>query len=1060
MNEFKTWWGRKFIGFFDRKCDYNRRLRGRNYARTGRVINIKLVGNSTVFAQVEGNDIYNVFIEFPELDGKDIEIIYTYLSSNNYLKRFLLGEFPEEVYNYLEDIGLDIFDFSGVKYRCDCPDNTKFCKHIYAVVYILAKIVEKCPLLLLYLRGMPINSEILNYKLLYELNNTHINVEEYPYKDIKNLNITHVDLNELSNISFNFPKLDIFKVFDYDLFNKKFGTEFRKIYKEIKKVDEYLEDVDVNNVGRMVKFRDKYNKLVKKIKFLLNIDKEELKNYSEEIQFSYFAVRFCLSLIKCGAVIPKLYYIKVGNKKKYLINWEPFLNNEEIKEAYNKLIKDKSESGKLAKKFIISHILNSIINYIYSKTDVKVYFPHILKILDMFFYSKRVELDNETLINLYLFTESVEPRFSIKIEKTDIGFLREIEVDDSPLSLSSLYGYRRLFKKEFDDILNNPIIGDEEFYNFLFKKIPKMMNYGIKIILPKNVVMPKIKVDVKTTTVKHYFSFEDALVFNYKIVVGDEEVDLNEFIKMVKDEKGFVKFKDKYIILNEKILKKIKRLKNKKSKISLLFTEDEDIEINLEEKVKELLNKFHEFKDVELPELNIKLRNYQIDGFKFLYKNISTGFGCLLADDMGLGKTVQTIAVIKKLLEEGKKYILIIVPTALITNWLVELKKFGNLEANIIHSSNIKEGINITTYGIVRKYINNFTKVEWDLVVLDEAQNIKNPNAKQTKAVKKLKAKGRIALTGTPIENRLTDFWSIFDFLNKGYLGSLREFKEEFAKPIEINKDKKVLKTFKKMISPFVLRREKTDNNIIKELPSKIRINKYASLTKEQIVLYKSCLNEIMEKVEKSEGIERKGWILKLILNLKQICNHPSLYLKDNNHNPKRSGKSMLLLDILENIYENNEKALIFTQYREMGNILKEMLKERFDEEVLFYHGGLNRKQRDEIIDKFKEKGKFLILTYKAGGFGLNLTEANNIIHYDLWWNPSVERQGEDRSYRIGQEKDVIVYRLITSNTFEEKIDNILKEKEELYNLAMVSGGKFILDMSPKELKELFKLRV
>lgn len=437
---------------------------------------------------------------------------------------------------------------------------------------------------------------------------------------------------------------------------------------------------------------------------------------------------------------------------------------------------------------------------------------------------------------------------------------------------------------------------------------------------------------------------------------------------------------------------------------------------------------------------------------------------------MGLGKTVQVISLLLRLKEE--KYfkqnspVLIIVPTTLLTNWTKEFLKFApSLKFSIYHGSQRKldfkkKDIVLTSYNLARKDFSKFEKIKFSAIILDEAQNIKNPDTDQSKAIKQLKSNIRIAMTGTPVENRLSEYWSIFDFLNKGYLGNLHNFNENFAFQIERNRDHRKLDLFRKITSPFILRRLKSDKNIISDLPDKMEIDQYCTLTKDQAALYQCTLEKIMKDIESAEGIERRGMVLKLITSLKQICNHPAHFLKKNNVSIDISGKTSLLMHILDTAYENNEKVLIFTQYTEMGELLSKMIFERFKEEVLFLHGGVSRKKRDEMVERFQTQPsvKTFILSLKAGGVGLNLTAAKNVIHFDLWWNPAVEAQATDRAYRIGQKENVMVHRLITKATFEEKIDAMIKRKKELANLTVLNSEKWIGEFNNKELRELFKL--
>ena len=351
------------------------------------------------------------------------------------------------------------------------------------------------------------------------------------------------------------------------------------------------------------------------------------------------------------------------------------------------------------------------------------------------------------------------------------------------------------------------------------------------------------------------------------------------------------------------------------------------------------------------------------------------------------------------------------------------------------------------------------------MVVIDDAQNIKNSDTEQTKAVKALKSPIRIALSGTPVENRLSEFWSIMDFVNKGYLGGLSKFNEEFGKPIQQERDHQKLDQFRRVTSPFLLRRVKTDKTIISDLPDKIENNQFCALTPEQAALYQSVVQESLRAIEDKDGIARRGLVLKLMTALKQIGNHPHQYLKKGNRstgpsNPALSGKATLLLNLLETIYANHEKVLIFTQYREMGELLQQFIQQAFGQQPLFLHGGTSRPHRDEMVEQFQRNRSdhTFILSLKSGGTGLNLTQANHVIHYDLWWNPAVESQATDRAFRIGQTKNVLVYRLMNQGTLEEKIDAMIRSKRELADLTIKTGETWLGDLSDAELTELVSL--
>lgn len=442
---------------------------------------------------------------------------------------------------------------------------------------------------------------------------------------------------------------------------------------------------------------------------------------------------------------------------------------------------------------------------------------------------------------------------------------------------------------------------------------------------------------------------------------------------------------------------------------------------------------------------------------------------------MGLGKTLQVIAIILKLKEEEaineKHKALVVVPTGLLTNWKAEIEKFApSVTSHIFHGSSrdiklFEEDVMLTTYGVLRSEHTLLKKQKWQVMVIDEAQNIKNQDTAQAKAIKSIPANIRIAMSGTPVENRLTEFWSIMDFTNKGYLGNIKSFKSDFADPIQVFNDEATVNRFRKITAPFMMRRMKSDKSIISDLPDKLEQNQYALLTKQQAALYEKTMKAAMEEIEgvsDTDGqslFKRQGLVLQMILALKQICNHPTNFLKNGNFDPMLSGKMELLFELLDSIVESGEKVLIFTQFREMGDLLQRFIAERFEEEPMFYHGGCSVKERQQMVERFQNNraDKIFLLSLKAAGTGLNLTAASHVIHFDLWWNPAVENQATDRAYRIGQKKNVMVHRLITKDTFEERINDMIQHKKHLADMTVATGENWIGKLSNKELRELFE---
>ncbi|MCR5283946.1 MAG: DEAD/DEAH box helicase [Lachnospiraceae bacterium] len=466
------------------------------------------------------------------------------------------------------------------------------------------------------------------------------------------------------------------------------------------------------------------------------------------------------------------------------------------------------------------------------------------------------------------------------------------------------------------------------------------------------------------------------------------------------------------------------------------------------------------------------LRPYQENGYKWLSYMNKLGFGACLADDMGLGKTVQVLAFLEKLRKDKKDArVLLVVPASLIGNWKKEAEKFApSMPITILHGAGASGAkrfdtfLTVTTYGMTLR-IGALLDQQWDALILDEAQAIKNPVSKQTKQIKKLQAALRIAMTGTPIENDLTNLWSLFDFLNKGLLGSAEEFRQYCS---TLDERPEGYARLKGMISPFMLRRVKTDKSIIADLPDKLEQVDYVELSKKQAVLYKKYVSEL-EKIllkqkkepESMSDFQRKGIVLASIMKLKQICNHPDQYLGQTGYEEMDSGKFSMLREICETIYEKRERVLVFTQFTEVIPYLDDYLSEIFHTRGLVLHGGVRVKTRAKLVEQFQgeEYIPYMILSVKAGGTGLNLTNASHVIHFDRWWNPAVENQATDRAFRIGQKNNVIVHKLVCRGTIEEKIDALINSKKDLAENVIGSGGEnWITEMSNDELMEMLRL--
>jgi non-specific serine/threonine protein kinase len=471
------------------------------------------------------------------------------------------------------------------------------------------------------------------------------------------------------------------------------------------------------------------------------------------------------------------------------------------------------------------------------------------------------------------------------------------------------------------------------------------------------------------------------------------------------------------------------------------------------------------------------LRPYQERGLSWLAFLGGLGLGACLADDMGLGKTVQLLALL--LAERAgvtrrtrREPTLLVCPMSVVGNWVRETERFApTLAVHVHHGGGRLAGkalakavknadLVITTYALAARDRDELAALSWGRVVLDEAQNIKNSAARQTQAVRAFRAAQRVALTGTPVENRLSDLWSIMEFLNPGLLGGAADFRTRFAIPIEKYRDESKAAQLRRVTQPFVLRRLKTDATIISDLPDKIEMKVYCNLTREQASLYQAVVDEMLAHIESSAGIARKGLVLATLMKLKQVCNHPAAMLQDRSALDGRSGKLERLAETLDEMLEEGDRALVFTQFAEWGSSLRAYLQERLGQEVLFLHGGTSRAARDAMVARFQGAAgpPVFLLSVKAGGTGLNLTAANHVIHFDRWWNPAVEDQATDRTFRIGQRRNVQVRKFICIGTLEERIDALLEGKRDLAQRIVGSGESWLTELSTAQIRDLVAL--
>ncbi|HEX7734045.1 MAG TPA: DEAD/DEAH box helicase [Ktedonobacteraceae bacterium] len=643
-------------------------------------------------------------------------------------------------------------------------------------------------------------------------------------------------------------------------------------------------------------------------------------------------------------------------------------------------------------------------------------------------------------------------------------------------------------------------------YTFLREAAPLLEQSGFGVLIPPWWRKPAARLGVKlkirpkagSQTSSGLLGMQGIVSYDWSISIGNMTLTAEEFEKLVQLKQPLIQVRGQWVELHASEIERAIAFFQKKRRAGSM-TLGEALRTGLGQGQSELglpvtdiesegwitellahLSDNNSISSIPAPAaFQGQLRPYQLRGVSWLAFLQRFGFGACLADDMGLGKTAQLISLLLHKNGEADKNspagtALVICPMSIVGNWQREIQRFApSLKVMIHHGHERLSGeafveearqhdVVLTTYALALRDREHLAGLEWEHVVVDEAQNIKNESARQTQAIKSLNARHRVALTGTPVENRLSELWSIMEFLNPGYLGSATDFRQRFTVPIERYHDQERADLLKRVIQPFVLRRVKTDKSIIADLPEKQELKVYCNLTQEQASLYEAVVKEMIEKIEKAEeDIERRGLILATLLKLKQVCNHPAQFVADSSKLPGRSGKLARLEEMLEEVLATGEKALIFSQFAEMGTLLRRHLQETFASEVFFLHGGVPKKHRDSMVQRFQEDQRgpqIFILSLKAGGVGLNLTAANHVFHFDRWWNPAVENQATDRAFRIGQTKNVQVHKFVCVGTLEERIDQMIEQKKALADNIVGSGENWLTEMSTTQLKELFAL--
>jgi SNF2 family DNA or RNA helicase len=588
------------------------------------------------------------------------------------------------------------------------------------------------------------------------------------------------------------------------------------------------------------------------------------------------------------------------------------------------------------------------------------------------------------------------------------------------------------------------------------------------------------------------FGREQLMDFRWQLAVGDDTLTEEEIAALAETKAPLIRLRGQWVAVDPEQLKRgLEFLKREQTgqataaeilRLAAAHPDDLDtplplIHVTADGWLEELLGGAvsQSLRPVPVPDhFQAGLRPYQERGLSWLAFLSSLGLGACLADDMGLGKTVQLLALEAALRADDPASgpTLLLCPMSLVGNWQREAARFTpGLRVYAHHGPQRLRGqdfggrlgeadLVVTTYATATRDIEELAGFEWRRVVLDEAQAIKNSLSQAAKAAKRLRAGHRVALTGTPVENRLAELWSIMDFLNPGMLGSGEQFRARYAIPVERHGLTEPAQRLRTVTRPYVLRRLKTDPSIIDDLPDKIEIKQYCQLTTEQASLYQSVVDDMLEKIENSGGIERRGNVLAAMAKLKQVCNHPALLLHDRSTIGRRSGKVIRLEELLEEIIAEGDKVLCFTQFTEFAELLLPHLAAQFGTDIAYLHGGTPKPRRDELVTRFQSDGgpPVFLLSLKAGGTGLNLTAANHVIHLDRWWNPAVENQATDRAFRIGQTRNVQVRKFICTGTLEEKIDDMIEEKKALADLVITDGEGWLTELSTRDLRKVFEL--
>ncbi len=1169
----RTWWGQQWLAALD-DIDFSNRLpRGRRYAGNGSVRSIA-IDDTAVTAHVKGSrpSPYRVEVALTSYSESQRQFVLEVVESSPVLlSRLLNRQLPAPVLTLLEERGIRLFpgSWQDMTARCSCPDVALPCKHIAAVIYLIANEIDKDPFLVFALHGLDLPRALaaragVRPAALATLpavsagwsEASTIAGSEPPDSDA----FTGIDLSRVPALESRiFTILSAQPLFHAKDFRAILATQYQRARRAARAFDkgadtpwfeaEQIVDLTavIDDSGTLVELRgdgkrlftaghkqDDADPFAAYLAGLHALPAEREPRLAHSVLLWRVLLRFALKLLEQGAYVP---WAGENNAGETLIQWRPARLDASVDALFARLcelcpsdlVQLRITSGRReyahgdapTQLMAALHLLLGLFMRRGFENTAEAHGDDAVKRL--FFagrplHFKRFETQQtpqliahwlrrltlgERAHRLHLMVgerggDALSVALSIECDdgfepvadwlvRAEGGQAKAAVLADLAVLADYFPDVERLYGHADAGRANHELVyALDAFTPILREVLPALRMLGIGVILPKalhNLARPQASLSLSRSgdaAPVSYLNLERLLDFDWQVAIGDQRIPVDAFRRLVDNASGLVRVLDQYVLVDERevrqLLDKLATPPAELSRAELLQAglagELDGGEVALRDDARALFDQLiRPEAPPAIPEtLKAQLRPYQQRGFAWLAGNARLGFGSLLADDMGLGKTLQVITLLAHLKAQGRlngSCALIVAPTTLLTNWRREIERFAPaLTVQVFHGTQRKldpdaHDVVLTSYGLVRSDAKTLTKPRWGALVIDEAQAIKNPAAAQTKTVKRLKADIRIALSGTPVENRLREYWSVFDFINPGYLRSQKRFAEALATPIERERDQAALKTFRAITAPFILRRLKSDKSIIADLPDKIEANRYCALTARQAALYQNTVDTIMDELANSEeSVARRGLIFKLLNALKQICNSPDQYLGRRQVDIEASGKLAAFVDIMREVEAADEKALIFTQYTDMGELLVAALRNAFGIEVPFLRGGRTRKQRDDMVAAFQHgRGqRALVISLKAGGTGLNLTAASQVIHYDLWWNPAVEQQATDRAYRIGQRRNVTVHRLITENTFEERIDAMIQAKKELAELTVADGERWITEFSDAELRELVSL--